>query len=362
MKPMTLQLQNQQETIICNQGCWELLSKTLQTLVYSKIIVICDENTYKKCLPFFLQQSKIEHPSIITIPVGEKYKTIETCLFVWNKLSHLKADKKSVILNLGGGVVTDLGGFVASTYQRGIPFINIPTSLLAMVDASVGGKNGVDLGSLKNQIGVINSPNAVIVATAFLQTLPLQHLRSGMAEMLKHGLLTSKDYLNRVFDFEIATKKNAETLIWESICIKNEVVRKDPLEKAARKTLNYGHTLGHAIESFFLEHPTERALLHGEAIVIGMILESYISHRLLGFPIEIVMLLIKKCAPIFPTVHFDEKAIEAIIKLLIHDKKNTHGKVQFVLLENIGVYKTDCTVDNQLIFEAFNFYKKNTTL
>ena len=187
--------------------------------------------------------------------------------------------KKSILLNLGGGVVTDLGGFVASTFKRGIDFINIPTTLLAMVDASVGGKTGVDLGILKNQVGVINQPQMVLIFPDFLNTLDQRQLKSGFAEMLKHGLIADKDYWCELTQIDLNDYKNH---IQKSVAIKHNIVEQDPTEQHVRKKLNFGHTLGHAVESYFLEHTTKRTLLHGEAIAIGMILEAYLSHKLTG--------------------------------------------------------------------------------
>ncbi|MCL4152909.1 UNVERIFIED_CONTAM: hypothetical protein GTU68_035655, partial [Idotea baltica] len=215
---------------------------------------------------------------IIEIESGEINKTIETCVGVWEALSELGADRKSILINLGGGVLTDLGGFVASTFKRGIAFINVPTTLLSMVDASVGGKTGVDLGSLKNQVGVINQPVMVLVIPDFLDTLEERQLESGFAEMLKHGLIKDRQYWD---DLKmVSTLSEMKDHILKSVEIKNEVVLIDPTEQGLRKILNYGHTLGHAIESYFLASQEKSTLLHGEAIAIGMITEGYLSHRL----------------------------------------------------------------------------------
>jgi 3-dehydroquinate synthase len=347
-------------TIVCKEGCWEYLNESIASSNHSKIFVLVDSETKKHCLPLFIKKTSIKNVEIITIPDGEMYKTIETCLFVWEALSKKGADRQSLLINLGGGVVTDLGGFVASTYQRGISFVNIPTSLLAMVDASVGGKNGVDLGTLKNQIGIIKDPNAVIIDYNFLKTLPNAHIKSGKAEMIKHGLITSEEYLEKTWGFAIEHKSEAEELIWDSIQIKNEVVTKDPTEKGLRKTLNYGHTLGHAIESYCLEHPKKPTLLHGEAIAIGLLLETYISSEIFGFPKEKLNEITEKILELFPKVSFSDDDIDEIIKLLIFDKKNSHGIIQFVLLKDIGESKTNCVVSNDEIKKAFKFYKNFT--
>jgi 3-dehydroquinate synthase len=293
----------------------------------------------------------------LEIQTGEEAKTIDNCSYLWTQLSNRGAEKKSLLINLGGGVVTDLGGFVASTFKRGIEFVNIPTSLLAMVDAAIGGKNGVDLGILKNQIGVVRNPLTVIIDTEFLKTLPIKQLISGYAEMLKHGLIHSETYWDQLIGFDFSNPAKMEALIWKSVEIKNSVVTKDPFEKDLRKTLNYGHTLGHAIESYLLNHATKPSLLHGEAIAIGMILATFLSSELLSFPQQkrdaVTELILKN----FPKTDFNTNDISEITKLLIYDKKNSNGKVNFVLLRNFGNFKIDCEVPNSLIVSAFDYYK-----
>src|SRR5690606_33736054 len=218
---------------------------------YSKIFVLVDGNTQQYCLPPFLEMLDFTFDVLIVVAPGEEHKNIKTCLKVWEALSEADADRKSLLINLGGGVLTDLGGFVASTFKRGIDFINIPTTLLSMVDASVGGKTGVDLGSLKNQIGVINQPNLVLVFPEFLKTLESRQVTSGYAEMLKHGLIKDAAYWSSL---KLENAFMDASTIQKSIAIKNEVVLQDPMEKGLRKILNFGHTLGHAIESYCLDN------------------------------------------------------------------------------------------------------------
>ncbi|WP_310991859.1 3-dehydroquinate synthase [Aequorivita marina] len=341
-----------------NERAWKAISKIMIQPEISSVFILTDTNTALHCLPVFLQKQNFKNPPhILKIETGEEHKTIHTCLKVWKILSEKGADRKSLIINLGGGVVTDLGGFVASTYQRGVTFINIPTSLLAMVDASVGGKNGVDLGYIKNQIGVINPPEMVVLDTEFLKTLPPEHITSGLAEMLKHGIIHSKAYWERVKNADYTKTNEFESLIWDSIEIKREIVTKDPFENNLRKTLNFGHTLGHAIESYFLEASNKTKLLHGEAVAVGMILATYISNKMLNFPSETLTDITNNILKHFPKQSFTENDIEAIIKLLVFDKKNRNGQVLFVLLEDIGNYKTNCIVNNELIHKAFQFYK-----
>ncbi|MFL0352514.1 3-dehydroquinate synthase [Xanthomarina sp. GH4-25] len=340
-----------------NSNCYQAINLHLSKIKYSKIFILVDENTHEHCLPMFLAHLETDlNIEIIEIESGEIHKNIETCSGVWNALSELEADKKSLLLNLGGGVITDLGGFVASTFKRGITFINIPTTLLAMVDASIGGKNGVDLGHLKNQIGVINAGEMVLIDTSFLNTLPENHMRSGLAEMLKHGLIYDEAYWNKFQSINNLNLETLDKLIYESVEIKKTIVEKDPFENNLRKTLNYGHTLGHAIESYYLSHTSKTPLLHGEAIAIGMVLATYISTKLIDFPKQDCKNIKETITQIFGKPIIQKEDFHPIIELLKFDKKNEHGKINFVLLKTIGETKINCQVENNLIIEAFNYY------
>ncbi|MGZ9675771.1 3-dehydroquinate synthase [Flavobacterium sp. GNP001] len=341
-----------------NEEAYQALNTHLQNNSYSSIFIIVDNNTNKFCLPNFLPLLETDVAiEIIAFEAGEENKNIETCVQIWNVLTELGADRKSLVINLGGGVVTDLGGFVASTFKRGIDFIHIPTTLLSMVDASVGGKNGVDLGNLKNQIGVINVPLMVLIDTQYLETVPQTEMRSGLAEMLKHGLIYDRKYWNQFLDLAAIDYADFDTLIYRSVEIKNEIVTQDPTEKNIRKALNFGHTLGHAIESYFLESTEKTTLLHGEAIAVGIILESFIAMKK-GLLTEEDYIEIKNCIQsIYDAIVFDEKDIDPILALLIHDKKNEYGTIQFALIEGIGVIKINQEVENELILEAFEDYK-----
>ncbi len=336
---------------------YETLAEMLKPSHYSKIFILVDENTSQYCLPHLLNNLATEiEIEIIELEVGEIHKNIATCTEVWGALSDLGGDRKSILINLGGGVISDLGGFVACTFKRGIDFINIPTTLLSMVDASIGGKNGVDLGNLKNQIGIIREPKAVIVDTQFLSTLPQNEMRSGLAEMLKHGLIFDKKYWDKFKDLKSLNTDNLNELIHQSIEIKNEIVCEDLTENGIRKSLNFGHTLGHAIESYFLENDSKTSLLHGEAIAVGMILESFISREkelLTNEEYQEIKYIIND---IFERVEFSQIDIEKIIELLIFDKKNEFGKVQFALLDGIGKIKINQESDNVLIYKAFEDY------
>ena len=341
--------------IFFNETGYEKISLFISENNYSSIFILVDEHTNEYCLPKFLPNLATEIPiEIIEIEAGEEIKNISTCLEIWSILSDLGADRKSLIVNLGGGVITDIGGFIASTFKRGIDFINVPTTLLGMVDASIGGKNGVDLDNLKNQIGVINVPKMLFIDTTFLETLSQREMRSGLSEMLKHGLIYDKNYWEQFLDLSKIDFADFDTLIYRSIEIKNEIVKQDPTENGVRKALNFGHTLGHAIESHFLN--SETPLLHGEAIAIGMILESYISKEkglLTNEDFQQIKYIITN---VYDNHIFNDDDIVSIQNLLIHDKKNEYGKVQFALLNGIGKIIINQSVENELIINSFKEY------
>ena len=336
------------------------LNRFIEQKKYSSLFLLVDSNANKFCTPKFLPYLAVEVPiEIIEIDSeesgSESLKNITTCCEIWTILTELGADRKSLIINLGGGVITDIGGFVASTFKRGIDFIHVPTTLLGMVDAAIGGKNGVDLGNLKNQIGVINVPSLLLIDTDFLTTLPQREMRSGLAEMLKHGLICDANYWQQFLDLKTLDFTDLDQLIYRSVEIKNEIVKKDPTENGIRKALNFGHTIGHAIESHFLE--TSNPLLHGEAIAVGMVLESYLSKEKKMLSNNDYHQIKQTIKSIYDTVSFTSKDIEIILNLLIHDKKNEYGKIQFALLNGIGNTTLNQLVDNELIINSFNDYK-----
>ena len=325
----------------------------------SKLFILTDSNTQHFCLPSLLPNLKTTVPiEILEMEPGEEHKNIETCTGLWEALSELNADRNSLMINLGGGVVTDLGGFVACTFKRGIPFINIPTTLLSMVDASVGGKTGVDLGSLKNQVGVIREPEMVLINTIFLESLPANEMRSGLAEILKHGLIADEKYWYKAVHLEDLTLNDLEELIRESVRIKSKIVQEDPTEKGLRKTLNFGHTFGHAIESYFLENPNKNRLLHGEAVAAGMIIATYISCQMCDFSEAKLKEITESLLNIFPKIDLEEKDFSEITDLLKFDKKNSHGNINFVLLKHIGEPVKDVIVPPEILNDALHFYLK----
>lgn len=335
---------------------FEVLNQKLKGGNYSILFILVDENTHENCLPYFMGNIEGDYTfEIVEIESGEVNKNLETCTQIWEVLSELGGDRKSALINLGGGVLTDMGGFIASCFKRGIHFYNVPTTLLSMVDASVGGKTGVDLGSLKNQIGVIIEPEMVLIDTHFLSTLDRRQLKSGFAEMLKHGLIADASYwellkpMNQLGDIS--------EHISQSVKIKAEVVQKDPREAGWRKILNFGHTLGHAIESHFLTLGESKLLLHGEAIAVGMILEAYLSHKYTGLSNESLEEITDTFIHHYGAVEIRPEDVKKSIELLKFDKKNSHGEIKFVLLEDIGKPVIDVVVSQEDIEHAFNYYK-----
>ncbi len=324
----------------------------------SKVFILTDTNTNEYCSPILMANSVLSEVEIIEIDEGEINKNIETCVFLWETLSELGADRNSLMINLGGGVITDMGGFVASTFKRGIRFINIPTTLLSQVDASVGGKTGIDLGLLKNQIGVFSSPEMVLVDTQFLQTLDQRQLKSGFAEMLKHGLIMDKTHWETLnYAYKDLDYDQLGNLIYDSVLIKKNVVESDPKEKGLRKILNFGHTIGHGIESSLLN--TKNQLLHGEAIAIGMICEAYISHKIIGLSKEETEDIKTSFLNFFPRADASILNHNSILNYMNHDKKNIDGEFKFSLLSSIGVCEFNCLVDIDLIKDSFTFYQKD---
>jgi 3-dehydroquinate synthase len=336
------------------ENAYKELNAYLASNKHSLIFILVDENTNRDCLPKLMGEMATESTiEIIEIESGEINKNLETCTGLWNVLTELGADRKSLMINLGGGVITDMGGFVASTFKRGISFINIPTTLLSMVDASVGGKTGVDLGVLKNQIGIFSDPEMVLIDLDYLETVSEEEIISGTAEIIKHGLIYDRDLYNDVRNNNL---ENVAYLIHRSVQIKNEVVLADQKESSLRKILNYGHTIGHAVESYFLESDHKKTLTHGQAISLGMVTEAYLSNKLFDFPEDTLHDLKKYVIDLFGKVAIVPEDYPAVFDYLKHDKKNVSGQVNFVLLEDIEKYKIDCKVTIELVEESINYY------
>ena len=323
----------------------------------SKIFILTDENTNEHCLPILLANSALGEVEIIEIESGEQNKNIETCVQLWETLAELGADRNSLLINLGGGVITDMGGFVATTFKRGIRYINVPTTLLSQVDASVGGKTGVDLGNLKNEVGVFSYPELILIDTQYLNSLDNRQLKSGFAEMLKHGLIMDKlHWETLLYSFETLDFDQLGNLIYDSVSIKKKVVEADPKEMGLRKILNFGHTIGHAVESTLLG--TENEILHGEAIVLGMITEAYLSHKVSGLSEDEMNTIKQELNRIYPKIDTSVLNFDTVMKYMEHDKKNVKGEVKFSLLSSIGKCQFNCVCTLQMIQESFDFYNQ----
>ncbi len=330
------------------------LNEILEKNKYSKVFVFADTNTAELCIPVFRSLlNDFEDFDIIETDSGEENKNIDFCIGIWKTLLDFGADRKCLMINLGGGVITDMGGFVASTYKRGIDFINIPTTLLSQVDASVGGKTGIDIDNVKNMVGTFSLPQAVFIENTFLTTLSKRELLSGFAEMIKHGLIVDAAY------YQALKKADYQNIspqaIYRSIEIKNEVVTADPLEKGLRKILNFGHTIGHAVESYSLSKD-KKPLTHGEAIAIGMVCEGYLSAKYCNLTKEELKDLTTYITSIYPKYNIKEKSFETLLSLMQSDKKNEEGHILFSLLEKIGHCIFNCKVTDKDILESLTYY------
>jgi 3-dehydroquinate synthase len=333
------------------------LAELLKNYSNEKIFVLTDKNAYKACYPKIKDLPQISEERTIIIEPGDDHKNIEATVEIWKKLSLAGADRKSVLINLGGGMPTDMGGFAASTFKRGMRFINIPTTLLSQVDASVGGKTGINFEGFKNEIGVFNQAHAVLVDTSFLDSLDQPNLISGFAEMIKHALIYSAEKWEDLKDFDIKNPDltNLKSLVADSISIKEFFVDADPFEKGIRKALNFGHTIGHAIESYALK--SGRPLLHGYAVAYGMICELYLSHIKLGFNLNEAIHISKNILSTYGAFPLAETDNDAIYKLTLHDKKNDSGRINFTLLEAPGKVKIDIDCSKSEIEKALDFYR-----
>lgn len=331
----------------------QLLNNFFEEHSYSKVGVLVDENTHRHCLRF-IAPALPKGYDLLQIPSGEVYKNLETVSDIWAWMTTQGWDRHGLLINLGGGVIGDMGGFAAATYKRGITFINLPTTLLSMVDASIGGKLGIDFQGFKNHIGLFQDPHSVFIDPRLLTTLPLKQLKSGFAEVVKHALIASSDYWEMLqtvpfpnFDWE--------KIIETSIRIKSEVVEADPTEQGKRKILNFGHTLGHAIETYFLS--SDRILLHGEAIAMGMVLETELSEKYAGLSPEVSAQIRQKLLHWFGDFSIPKYSHDKIVQLCAQDKKNKAGVIRFSLLQNIADAVYDVEIPEKALFDVLNAHK-----
>lgn len=331
------------------------LKEFLNHSAYSKVFILTDLNTSEHCMPLFREYlPELDRYDIIEIDPGEENKNIDYCIGVWQMLLDFGADRNSLLINLGGGVITDMGGFAASTFKRGIDFVQVPTTLLSQVDASVGGKTGIDLGSVKNIIGTFTQPKAVFISAGFLKTLSERQLISGFAEIVKHGLIADREYYKQV---QISDPLQLpEAIIYHSVEIKNRVVTEDPFEKGLRKTLNFGHTIGHAVETWSLKNDGD-PLLHGEAIAMGMICESYLSSKHNGLSETSLSEITSYIRLVFPDYFLKESAYQDILEFMKNDKKNTNGNISFSLLSEPGHCDFDIYLSEEQILESLDYYR-----
>ena len=349
---------NQQKVVI-SQHFEQSLSQALAECNYDCLFILVDETTERCCLPVLT--SAIRHQtsdiSVITIGTTDQHKTLDTLSHVWSELQRMGATRHSLMINLGGGMVTDLGGFAASTFKRGIHYINIPTTLLSMVDASVGGKTGINFGGLKNEIGVFNNADCVILDTKFLKTLDQENILSGYAEMLKHGLIDCEEHWAEILrNLESSDHlERLSSLVSKSVAVKQHIVTEDPTEKGLRKALNLGHTAGHAFESLALER---KPILHGYAVAYGLVVELYLSCVKTGFPTDKMRQTVQ-----FIKEHYGKMAITCddyphLLELMHHDKKNEGSAINFTLLAGIGELRINQTATEEEIKEALDFYRE----
>lgn len=334
------------------------LDACLRDKKYDRIFLLDDTVTHVHCLPLLSAWVEERGVEVLTMEAGDVAKNLDTLSSIWQQLTEKGASRHSLLINLGGGVVTDLGGFAAATFKRGIDFINIPTTLLSMVDAAVGGKTGINFAGLKNEIGAFRSAIDVIVDTTFLRTLDNENICSGYAEMLKHALLHNAamwaEHLEQ--DLQHPDYEALARLVQQSIEVKERIVGEDPHEKGLRKALNLGHTFGHAFESLALSQG--RPVLHGYAVAWGIVCELYLSSVLLGFPSAYFHPTVRFVRETYGQFSFTCKDYDRLLDYIRHDKKNVGGQTNFTLLAGIGQIRLDCHANRNLICEAFDFLRE----
>jgi 3-dehydroquinate synthase len=323
-----------------------------------KVYAVVDENTRTYCLPELQQYSFFKNIPVLEIRSGEENKSLESVVKVWDFLEENGADRKSLLINLGGGMLSDLCGFAASCFKRGLHFVNIPTTLLSQVDASVGGKTGINFNGLKNEIGVFNQPQTVIIASRFLRSLDKENLLSGYAEMLKHGLIHSKAHWDELLDFDLehVDYEELNEMIGHSVAVKEHFVINDPTEKNIRKALNFGHTVGHAFESIALHQG--RPILHGYAVVYGLVVELYLSSKRLGFPMDETERISKWIIGTYGKFTISASDFEPLYLKMTKDKKNEAGRINFTLVPEIGKMEININCEKEMIIEALEFFQK----
>ncbi len=351
---------SEQRVIMCAGELIDQLRKETNGRTAESVFILVDSNTRRLCLPALSGDEYFGKVKFVEIAPNDDNKTLEALASVWTFLSENKATRKSLLINLGGGMVTDLGGFAASTFKRGMDYVNIPTTLLGAVDAAVGGKTGINFCGYKNEIGVINSSQSVLIDVNFFRTLTRKDLLSGYAEMIKHGLISDEKHWNDMlkFDLENIDYLQLQTLLRDSIAVKEKIVEIDPTEKNIRKALNFGHTVGHAFESHAME--VGDAILHGYAVAYGMISELYLSHKICNFPKELMRQAVALIKENYGALPISCKVYDHLYDLMTHDKKNVgDGRILFTLLgdKGIGDIRINQDVDKKTILESIDYYR-----
>jgi 3-dehydroquinate synthase len=347
-----------QQEIILTTDIEKDLSDYLRKQSYDGLYILTDENTEKYCYDRIREIHELQLSKRFTIPAGDENKNLSTLEKVWKFLSENEAGRKSLLINLGGGMLTDLGGFAAATFKRGIRFINIPTTLLGAVDAAVGGKTGINFNGLKNEIGSFAPAQAVFIDSNFFRTLDRTNILSGYSEMLKHGLLSSLDELNELlrFDLEEINYSELNKLVYESIRVKERIVEEDPKEQGIRKALNLGHTFGHAFES--LSYELNAPVPHGYAVAWGLVCELYLSLIEFDFDKNNLLKIARFVKTHYGTHSFDCKHYPRLYELMMHDKKNEYASINFTLLKRVGDIQIDQTASQKEIDESLDFLRE----
>lgn len=346
------------QRIVISKNLRDDVSAAVAECEHDRIFIIADECTITKCLPLIADTPCLENATTITIKPTDIHKDLDTMVHVWTELGTHGATRHSCVINLGGGMVTDLGGFAASTFKRGLNFINIPTTLLAMVDASVGGKTGINFNGLKNEIGVFSNSKTVIIDTTFLKTLDTENICSGYAEMLKHGLISDEKMWSELMGFDILDPDlpKLQSMVADSIKVKERIVEDDPHEHGIRKALNLGHTVGHAFESMALQRNTP--ILHGYAVAWGLVCELYLSCIKTGFPVDKMRATVNYIKENYGRFTFTCDDYDNLVELMKHDKKNVAGVINFTLLGDIGDIRINQTTSREELFEALDFFRE----
>lgn len=343
--------------IVLSNNIKQEVTKAVETVAHDKVFLLTDETTDRLCKPLIQDVPCLKDATSIVIGASDTNKNLDTLSQVWTQLSNGGGSRHSLMVNLGGGMVTDLGGFAASTFKRGIPYINIPTTLLSMVDASVGGKTGINFNGLKNEIGVFRTPETVIIDTEFLRTLDHENICSGYAEMLKHGLISNNTTFAKLLTFNLddVDYPLLGEMVGESVAVKEKIVDEDPLEHGIRKALNLGHTFGHAFESWAL---TRKPYLHGYAVAWGLICELYLSVIKTGFPTEKMRQTVRFIKENYGDLPITCDDYPELYSFMTHDKKNEAGIINFTLLGEVGDIRINQTATKEEIYETLDFFRE----